>query len=242
MRRIRGRRDPVEHGRPSPALAPARAPLRPTILDDVMRLNQKAQAALMEMLRPGEQPHVVIAGASGSAIVGTGERALVLKAGARFGAPFGARSKAFEYESVIGVRLDTSRLAGGRRDRRAGEDRLLPRLLGGPSRQPLEGTQCDPGRCCLTGLPRRGSSGLRGLLEAFRERHPRVPRRHRSARWCRRLRMRDDEPADGRGRVGLAAAGVDRALPALPRRAAPGMAVLPGMRRSRRESATARRS
>ena len=43
----------------------------------------------------------------GCGIVATDARALVLKAGARFGAPFGARSKAFEYESVIGIRFDT---------------------------------------------------------------------------------------------------------------------------------------
>jgi zinc-ribbon domain len=70
-------------------------------------LHRKAQQSLLDMLLPGEQPLVVVPGAAGCGIVGTESRALVVKAGARFGAPFHARSKPFEYESVIGVRLDT---------------------------------------------------------------------------------------------------------------------------------------
>jgi hypothetical protein len=70
-------------------------------------LHRRARQSLLEMLLPGEQPLVVVPGAAGSGIVGTDRRAIVLKAGARFGAPFHARAKAFEYESVIGVRLDT---------------------------------------------------------------------------------------------------------------------------------------
>jgi hypothetical protein len=70
-------------------------------------LHRRAQQSLLDMLLPDEQPMVFLPGAAGSGIVGTDSRALVLKAGSRFGAPFHARSKAFEYESVIGVRLDT---------------------------------------------------------------------------------------------------------------------------------------
>ena len=70
-------------------------------------LHRRAQQSLLDMLLPGEEPRVVVPGAAGSGIVATDTRALVLKAGARFGAPFGERSKAFEYESVIGIRLDT---------------------------------------------------------------------------------------------------------------------------------------
>jgi hypothetical protein len=70
-------------------------------------LHRRAQQSLLDMLLPGEQPLRVVPGAAGCGIVGTESRALVLKAGARFGAPFHARAKAFEYESVIGVRLDT---------------------------------------------------------------------------------------------------------------------------------------
>jgi hypothetical protein len=69
--------------------------------------HRRAQKSLLDMLLPGEQPLVVVPGAAGCGIVGTESRALILKAGARFGAPFHARCKAFEYESVIGVRLDT---------------------------------------------------------------------------------------------------------------------------------------
>ena len=70
-------------------------------------LHRRAQQSLLDMLLPGEEPRIVVPGAAGSGIVATDARALVLKAGARFGAPFGARSKAFEYESVIGIRFDT---------------------------------------------------------------------------------------------------------------------------------------
>ena len=57
----------------------------------------------------------MIRGAGGSAIVATGERVLVIKTGARSGAMLGARAKAFEYESVIGVRLDDRAPSRGRR-------------------------------------------------------------------------------------------------------------------------------
>lgn len=70
-------------------------------------LHRRAQQALLGALLPGEQPHVVVPGAFGCGIIGTDSRALVVKGGARFGAPFRGRAKAFEYESVIGVRLDT---------------------------------------------------------------------------------------------------------------------------------------
>jgi hypothetical protein len=169
-----GRREPDEPGdRRLPGGGEGTG--RPTILDDVMRLNQKAQAALMEMLGPGEQPHVVVAGASGSAIVGTGERALVIKAGVRFGVPFGARTKAFEYESVIGVRIDTS------------ESQAVVVIDA-----PVKSASCrvywaDPrdiawrARNAIPveppyGRAEEGVEGLRGLLEAFRERHPTLPR------------------------------------------------------------------
>jgi hypothetical protein len=70
-------------------------------------LHRRAQQSLLDMLLPDEQPLVVVPGAAGSGIVGTERRVFVLKSGARFGAPFHARSKAFEYDCVIGVRLDT---------------------------------------------------------------------------------------------------------------------------------------
>lgn len=77
------------------------------MLPAVLALPRRAQQWLMEMLLPGEEPQVFVPGAAGSCIVGTEQRALVLKAGTRFGAPFRNRSKVFEYESVIGIRFDT---------------------------------------------------------------------------------------------------------------------------------------
>ena len=76
------------------------------MLPALLGLPRRAQKWLMDMLLPGEQPRVVVPGAAGSCIVGTDGRALVLKAGTRFGAPLRHRSKAFEYETVIGVRFD----------------------------------------------------------------------------------------------------------------------------------------
>ena len=76
------------------------------MLPALLGLPRRAQKWLMDMLLPGEQPRVVVPGAAGSCIVGTDGRALVLKAGTRFGAPLQHRSKAFEYETVIGVRFD----------------------------------------------------------------------------------------------------------------------------------------
>ena len=78
-----------------------------SLMRDFGRLHRRAQQSLLDMLLPDEQPLVVVPGAAGCGIIGTEGRALVVKTGARFGAPFHARAKAFEYESVIGVRLDT---------------------------------------------------------------------------------------------------------------------------------------
>jgi hypothetical protein len=197
-----GPRDPVEQG---DRLFPGggQEPVRPTILDDVMRLNQKAQAALMETLHPDEQPHVVVAGASGSAIIGTGERALVIKSGVRFGAPFAARTKAFEYESVIGVRIDTSE---------------SPAVV--VIDAPVKSASCrvywaDPrdnawrARNAIPVDPpysnaEEGVEALRGLLEAFRERHPALPRgtertADRTPPVVQAFPDADDKPAEEEG-------------------------------------------
>jgi hypothetical protein len=98
-------------GRESPGARTAPVPqgsqLDPQVmLPALLGLPRRAQKWLMDMLLPGEQPRVVVPGAAGSCIVGTDSRALVLKAGTRFGAPLRHRSKAFEYETVIGVRFD----------------------------------------------------------------------------------------------------------------------------------------
>jgi hypothetical protein len=193
-----GPRDPVEQGdRRFPG--GDQGPARPTILDDVMRLNQKVQAALMEMLHPGEQPHVVVAGAGGSAIIGTSERALVIKTGARSGAPFAAHSKAFEYESVIGVRIDTS------------ESQAVVVIDA-----PVKSASCrvywaDPrdnawrARNAVPvdppyGSAKEGVEGLRGLLEAFRERHPALPRgTERQVEVVQAFPDADDKPAEDEG-------------------------------------------
>jgi hypothetical protein len=68
-------------------------------------LHRKARAALADALEPGEQPRLLIPGLAGAAMVATDRRAFVFKAGARAGLPFGARLKAFEYESVMRVDL-----------------------------------------------------------------------------------------------------------------------------------------
>jgi zinc-ribbon domain len=157
-------------GRP-PVRGQAESPAPGTIVDDIRLLRRKVQAALVETLLPGEQPHVVIKGALGCAIVGTGERALVLKAGARFGSPLGPRVKAFEYESVIGVRFDTERpqavvaidapvkIASCRIYWADSRDNAWKARNAIPVDRPYRDVEA-------------GVEELKGLLEAFRERHP----------------------------------------------------------------------
>ena len=142
-----------------------------SIIDDIRLLGPRARAAMTDALLPGEQPHVVIPGAGGSAIAGTGERSLVIKAGARAGAPFGARVKAFEFESVIGVRLDPS---------------TSPAVIAVDA--PVKIASCrvywadsrDNAWKARNAIPvelshdaaAAGLDALRGLMEAYRDRHP----------------------------------------------------------------------
>ncbi len=191
-----GPSDPVEQGdRRFPGAG--QGLLRPTILDDVMRLNQKVQAALMEMLRPGEQPHVVVAGASGSAIIGTSERALVIKSGTRFGAPFAARSKAFEYESVIGVRIDTSESQGVVVIDAPVKSASCRVYWADPRDNAWRARNAIPVDAPYE-IAEEGVEGLRGLLEAFRERHPTLPR-GTEREVVQAIPDADDKPAEDEG-------------------------------------------
>jgi hypothetical protein len=142
-------------------------------VDDLRRLPAKAQTALGDALLPGEQPHVVIHGTGGSAIVGTAERVLVLKSGARAGAPFAARAKAFEFESVIGIRLYTDsspavvvvdapvKIASCRVYWADDRDNPWKARNALPVDPPIVNVEA-------------GVNALRGLLEAYRDRHPPV--------------------------------------------------------------------
>ena len=134
-------------------------------------LHRRAQQSLLDMLHPGEEPRVVVPGAAGSGIVATDTRAIILKAGARFGAPFGERSKAFEYESVIGVRLDTEgsrgviavdapvKIASCRVYWADSRDNAWKARNAIPVERPYE-----PARSAV--------DAIRGLLESYRDRHP----------------------------------------------------------------------
>ena len=142
-----------------------------SIIDDIRQIGARARAAMAEALLPGEQPHVVIPGAGGSAIVGTGERIIVIKSGARAGIPFGARAKAFEFESVIGVRLDTEaspaviavhapvKIASCRVYWADSRDNAWKARNAMPVDRPY-------------GAAEAGVSALLGLMEAYRDRHP----------------------------------------------------------------------
>jgi hypothetical protein len=89
-----------------PPTTPLRArDLKPARPPDLAMLHRKARAALRQALDPDEEPRLLIPGLEGSAIIATDRRAFVFKAGTRAGLPFGARLKAFEYESVIRVDL-----------------------------------------------------------------------------------------------------------------------------------------
>jgi hypothetical protein len=150
-----------------------------SIIEDIRSLDDRSRSVLFDALLPGEHPHVVIAGAGGAAVVATGERILVIKTGARSGVLLGARAKAFEYESVIGVRLDTERsgvivvdapvkIASCRVYWADSRDNAWKARNAIPIERPYE-------------RARQGIEAIRGLLEAFRERHPglnpRVPPR-----------------------------------------------------------------
>ncbi len=144
-----------------------------SIIEDIRLLGAKAQAVLFDALLPGEQPQVVIPGAAGSAIAGTGERVIVIKSGARGGALMGARAKAFEYESVIGIRLDTETSPAV-----VAVDAPVKiascRVYWADSRDnPWKARNAiavdHPHTAAAAGV-----SALRGLLEAYRDRHPRL--------------------------------------------------------------------
>ena len=135
-------------------------------------LHRRAQQSLLDMLLPGEQPLVVVPGVAGCGIVGTESRVLVLKAGARFGSPFHARSKAFEYESVIGVRLDTEGSPAV-----VAIDAPLKiatsRIYWADSRDdPWKARNAIPVEADLFGTVLERVVQLRGLLTAFRSSHP----------------------------------------------------------------------
>jgi len=142
-----------------------------SIIDDIRLLGARARAAMAEALLPGEQPHVVIPGSGGSAIVGTGERIIVIKSGARAGIPLGARAKAFEFESVIGVRLDTE-ASPGVIAVHAPVKIASCRVYWADSRdnawKARNATPVDP----PYDAAEAGVSALLGLMEAYRDRHP----------------------------------------------------------------------
>lgn len=164
------------HGEPPAGLSQMAGGSAHSIIEDIRLLGPKAQAVLFDALLPGEQPHVVIPGAAGSAIAGTGERVLVVKSGARGGALMGARAKAFEYESVIGIRLDT-----GTTPAVIAVDAPVKiascRVYWADSRDnPWKARNAiaveQPHAAAAAGV-----SALRGLLEAYRDRHPRLAAR-----------------------------------------------------------------
>jgi zinc ribbon protein len=144
-------------------------------------LHRRAQQSLLDMLLPGEQPLVVVPGAAGCGIVGTESRVLVLKAGARFGSPFHARSKAFEYESVIGVRLDTESSPAV-----VAIDAPLKiatcRIYWADSRDdPWKARNAIPVEGASFGTVLERVVQLRALLTAFRNSHPAVQAQGRRA-------------------------------------------------------------
>ena len=158
------------HGEPDTGTSEAGASAH-SIIEDIRGLAEKTRAVLFDALLPGEHPHVVIAGAAGSAIVATAERVLVIKTGARSGAMLGARAKAFEYESVIGVRFDTYgspaviavdapvKISSCRVYWADSRDNVFKARNAIPVERPHEAA-------------REAVSAIKGLLEAFRERHP----------------------------------------------------------------------
>ena len=138
-------------------------------------LHRRVQQSLLAMLLPGEEPRILVPGAAGSGIVATDSRALVLKAGARFGAPFGERSKAFEYESVIGIRCDTETTpAVVAID--APHKIASCRVYWADSRDdPWKARNAIPIETASFGMVLERVVELRALVAAFRESHPNLP-------------------------------------------------------------------
>jgi hypothetical protein len=167
------------------------------------RLHRRAQQSLLDMLLPWEEPLVVVPGAAGSGIVGTQDRALVLKAGARFGAPFHTHSKAFEYESVIGVRLDTE---------------SMPAVVAIDAPHKIAScrvywadTRDDPWKA-RNAIPIEGSAfgtvlervvELRALVTAYRDRHPALSVQRQPQERVKPLRSAEARSAEEGGVVPL---------------------------------------
>ncbi len=166
------------HGEPDAGKSKIPGDLALSIIEDIRGLDDKARAVMFGALLPGEHPHVVVRGAGGAAIVATGERILVIKTGARSGAIMGARAKAFEYESVIGVRLNTDKSRGV-----IAVDAPVKiascRVYWADSRDnPWKARNAIPVERPYEAA-RQAVDAIRGLMEAYRDRHPRpapVPR------------------------------------------------------------------
>jgi zinc ribbon protein len=140
-------------------------------------LHRRAQEAVREMLLPDEQPRVVIPGAGGSGIVGTDSRAFVLKIGARFGAPFRGRWKAFEYESVIGIRFDTETVPAVvaiDAPHKIGSCRVY---WADARDDPWKARNAIPVDVALFGTVLEQIVALRGLIDGYRDLHPALLRR-----------------------------------------------------------------
>lgn len=184
------------HGEPDAGTSHIAGGFGHSIIEDIRVLEDKARAVLFDALLPGEHPHVVIAGAAGSAIVATGERVIVIKSGARSGALLGARAKAFEYESVIGVRLDTEgppgviavdapvKIASCRVYWADSRDNAWKARNAIPVERPYESA-------------RQAVDAIRGLLEAYRDRHPGpAPRRTPRPALPRPVKLNTEPPAE----------------------------------------------
>ncbi len=184
------------HGEPDAGTSHIAGGFGHSIIEDIRGLEDKARAVLFDALLPGEHPHVVIGGAAGSAIVATGERVIVIKSGARSGALLGARAKAFEYESVIGVRLDTEgsrgviavdapvKIASCRVYWADSRDNPWKARNAIPVERPYEPA-------------RQAVDAIRGLLESYRDRHPApAPRRTPRPVLPRPVKLNTEQPPE----------------------------------------------
>jgi hypothetical protein len=79
---------------------------------EVSKLRGRVKDALRENLAPGELIQVVIRGAHGQAIVGTGTRVFVLKPGWMAGATLGAEVTSWSYRNVVGVQVHKGMMSG----------------------------------------------------------------------------------------------------------------------------------
>jgi hypothetical protein len=171
---------------------------------DLGKLHRKACAALVH-LPVDEAPRIVIAGLGDAAMIATDVRVFVFKTGAKSGAPFGYKLKAFEYESVLRVALCDTGAGGVVVIHAPLKMSVCPSYWADPRDDAWKARNAIPVDLCATGLADEVAA-LAKLVSEFQHRDVAPPVLERIAELERR---RVVAPGSEREAVGNAAAGDD---------------------------------